>query len=251
MTTTATNLTREVFNSDANTINFCIIQKLLDVNTLTLARVISYNMSNRTCTVQQLINGLDAFSNPIPPPLQYEVPIMDIVGNGAGVEIEYAENDTVLVGFCQRDLTNIKTIWENQPDAILNKPVNPNSLRLFNLADGIVIGRVSNKPPTIKVKITRDGIDIVAGDKPINITTTGDVTTHCKDAKITATGDVIAQCVNAQITASSKTTITSPTIELNGNVIISGTATIGGQEFLTHRHAGGTLPDGNTGAVVP
>jgi len=247
---TTTNLTRDKFNSLANVIDYAIDQKLLGMNTITVCKVVSYDADLRSCTVIPVLNGIDGAGNPILPPTQYTLPIKDVVGNGCGIEIEYAQGDIVEVSYSQRDLTSIKNWWANNPSTPINQQLNPNSYRLFNLADGIVTGHVSNQPPTIKIRITSAGIDIEANDQPITVNTTGDLTTNCNNATLTAVGDVDIECVNASITGSSEIDITAPTIKLDGAVQVTTTLSINGIDFATHTHSGVTTGGGVTGPVV-
>ena len=250
------NITRDAFNSEANTTNFAINQKLLEINTLTLCNVLSYNNEKRTCDVSALLNNLATDGSPIASVIQYDVPIMDIVGHGCGIEIEYTAGDIVFVGYNQRDLTNVKNIWEI--GGYVSNPLNPASLRKFSIADGIILGRVSNHPPTIKVKITVAGIEIDGVNQPVTINTTADVTTNCNNAKVIATGDSTINCVNslvtasgtADVTATTSATVTAPTINLDGNVTVTGVLTtatvistaitVAGIPFATHVHSAGS-----------
>jgi hypothetical protein len=228
-----TTYNNNVSNNESSTLDYALTQRLLQINTCLACKILKVN-SNKTCDVQSILNLIDANGKPIIPPIQYEVPYIDMVGNNCGFEIEYIEGEIVWVNYSQRDLTNLKSIWNVTQDP--SNLLNPNSNRQFNLSDGIIIGRISPKIPTIKVKVTSNGIDIVGNDKPITINTTGDVTANCNNANITATGS---------------TTIISPTINLTGNVIISGamtcaTALIGGLPFATHVHSAGIQPGGYT-----
>jgi len=167
--TTATTLTNSDFNNTPNAINYAIAQKMLQLNTIALCIVQSYNPINRTCVINNLLTTLNINASPSQPVTQYNVPIADIAGNGAGVEIEYAEGDIVLVGYCNRDISNIINYLQQSNNITASQTFNPNSYRTFNLSDGIILCRVSFHAPDIKVKITSEGIDIIAGSKPVNI----------------------------------------------------------------------------------
>ncbi len=232
MTQTSTTLTRDVFNSEGNTINYAIAQKMLLINSIMICQVISYDTEKRTCNVVSILNGIMATGTPIAPPTQYEVPIMDIAGNGCGIEIEYAANDIVIVGYNQRDFTGLKNLWNNDPGEPIATSVNfnPNSYRQFNLADGVILGRLSNVAPTIKIKLTSAGIDIESGGEPVTINTTGDLVINCNKATVTATSEI---------------DLAAPTVK------------IGGIDFATHTHESGTYTAGATpvtgisGTVTP
>lgn len=71
----------------------------------------------------------------------------------------------------------------------------------------------------------------------------GDVHINCKnDIQIDVVGD-------ANITVTGDVTITAPTINLTGDVVISGEATIGGIDFSTHVHGG--VEPGQSSTGVP
>jgi hypothetical protein len=233
MTKTVTNMTPSVKLSEADTINYAVNSMLCNVNTILPCKIIAVN--SLRYDIQPLLNNLDFIGAPYAPPIIYNVPAMDIAGNGAGVIIEYIVGDVVAVGFSQRDMTSIKSTWTLQ---------NPNSRRKFDLADALIISRLSNTAPTIYVKITTAGITLEGVSTPIIINTTGDATVN---------GD------NININASSEANITAPTINLNGAVIASSTMAVGGglsapsasindKDFATHTHSPGSYS--NSGGSV-
>ncbi len=220
----STTLTRDVLNSEANQINYAINQKLLQINTLMLCKVIKYNSGERTCDVMPIINSIDGASNPIAPPTLYGLPISDVVGNGCGIEIEYSAGDIVYVGFCQRDISNVRD-WYNSNLNPINNPFNPVSYRLFDIADGIILFRVSNKVPTIKIKITSSGIDIESVGQPVTVN---------------------AQTMTANITGTAS--ITANEIDINsGNINLGGSG--GGNVLTTNTVI--TAPNGVCTITIP
>lgn len=259
----STTLTRDVLNSEANQIDYAIKQKMLQINTAIPCEVQSYNSTTRTCNIMPIINNIDGSGNPIQPPILYNVPISDDVGNDCGLEIEYVKGDIVIVLFCQRDISNLKTWWNNG-NTTINSSFNPASYRLFNIADGIIIKRISNKPPTVKIKIASDGISIQAVGLPVDI-----------------------NCETTNINSTSKVNITAPEINLNGPVKVTGALTstvsvtaptvtggtttisnaginnssgdvnINGAPFRAHEHSAGTYSapngavSGVSGAITP
>lgn len=202
----STTLTRADLNSDANQINYAINQELLQLNTLMLCKVIQYYPNTRTCDVTPIINSISGNGTPINPPTLFKCPISDVVGNGCGIEIAYSAGDIVYVGFCQRDISNIRDWWANG-NTTINAPFNPQSYRICDIADGIILFRVSNQAPTIKIKITTDGIDIESVGKPVTIN---------------------AQTINANITGNAS--ITANEVDINSGNINLGS---GGAGVLT------------------
>lgn len=228
------NLTDDASLTDA--LEFYKTKLLQNINTIILGEVIEVNNNTKQLTVQSLINGVDSKNNPIIPPVIRDVPFGAMRGGNAGLITHYKIGDNVIIGFCQRQIDTTKRTGKRSTPALV---------RFHNLADAIVLAHWSNNDPEIFISILEDGITIEAKDKPITINTTG---------------DIIANAVNANITATGQTTIESPTINLNGNVIISGaltsaTATIGGIDFATHQHGAGTYSNsagtvtGNSGGA--
>lgn len=182
------NMPQSALFNQANTINYAINQRMLAVNTIQPCKITAVN-SDGTYDLILLVNYLDAKNKPLPTPELYNIPPMKIGSYNYGIIIPYKEGDTVLVGFCQRDITNVKKNWTKQ---------NPASLRRFNLQDGIILGLLTNTPQKIFIQIDDTGITMTAPNLPINI--------NCQDANIT----------------SSTTTVTSDTTTVIGDVVLGG-----------------------------
>lgn len=155
---TATTLDQSVGYSSANTLQYAINQALMNVNTILPCKILA--ITGSTYTVQPLNNIISADGTPIAPPVLSNIPACITMGGNAGIIIEYVINDTVLVGFCQRDITTIKQSW------LLS---NPASFRKFSLSDGVIISKLSNSLPTIYVKVTASGVEINAPSLPVTV----------------------------------------------------------------------------------
>jgi len=221
-------LTSDSTMSDA--LNFFKTKMYLEINTITLAKIISVDEDRKRLTIQSLINGTDSSNKPITPPTIYDVPYSCIRGGNAGIITKYVVGDNVVVGFCQRQI-DITKETESQST--------PNLFRFFHLQDAIVLSHWSNSEPNIYIKITNDVVEIQATSKPITISTTAKTTINANNAEINAT----------------QTTI-------NGNLIVNGNATINGNAsvealtidsspFLAHTHSGVSTGTQNTGPVTP
>ena len=260
MSTTSTDIQRSDFNNLSNTINYAINKKLLNLNTSMVCRFIQYDMVGdvKYGEVEQVINNIDINKNPLPKPIIFQVPITYIMGGNAGIEIEYKKDDSVLVVFSQQSLTDIKLIWNND-QTIPEKGIQPTNYGKFLLQDAIIVGKISAKPPLIKIKITENGIDIDSNNKPINVNSgTADTNISCKNAIINADAKI-------ELTASSEIDLTAPSIKLNGAVSCDSTleattsvataivvastgATIAGLDYSQHGHTPGTYT--NSGGPV-
>lgn len=173
MTTYNSLMDESTDKSIANVIDFAINRRLMDVNTMLLCEVLAVNGTK--LRVKSLLNYLDTKGNPIDPPIIYDVPTMMIVGGNAGVIIEYQIGDNVVVGFCQRDISGVKSTQNRQ---------NPSTYRKFSLSDGIVLGKFSNILPTVYVKVTNNGVEIKGPD--IKIISDGTATVQAQTANIEA-----------------------------------------------------------------
>lgn len=208
-----------LFNK-ANEQQYAIDQALMNINTILLCEIIVVN-SNNSFDVKSLVNYLDNSKSPITPPLVFNLPKLEIRGGIAGVIVEPIVGDKIIVGFCQRDISAIKKHLTRQ---------NPASLRKFSLMDGIILGIISNTPPSIYVKITSDGVTIDAVNKPIIVQTTG---------------DTLIKANNAKVEATVLTTIKAPLIKLEGvvettsSMTIATTLSVNGKDFATHKHTAG------------
>lgn len=230
--------------SGTDMIEFSNTKLLHDINTIVLAKIIDVDLPTKRLVVKSLINGVDTHDQPIDPPQIYDVPYCAQRGGNAGIITEYKIGDTVVIGFCQRQIDITKNTMEQST---------PTLTRFHALNDAVVLSHWSNTEPTIFIKITDDGIDIQTLNKPLNITTTGDI-------NLTAN--------NVTIAATTKFVVNSPDIELNGNSKIIGTLTIGNTvvnstgientsgilidsvPFLLHTHGGVTTGTGVTGPVT-
>jgi hypothetical protein len=231
-------LTDDISLTDA--LEFFKTKLLQNINTLTLGEVISVDNAAKRLTVISLINGVDSKNKAIIPPYIYDVPYGTIRGGNAGVRTQYKKGDTVIIGFCQRQIESTKRT---------GKASTPTLIRFHNLADAVVLAHWSNDEPDIYIEILDSGITIQGLDQDIEIITTGKIS---------------ANSSTAEVIASTSATVTAPAITLNGNVIINGNltvtgaivgntltvtaATINGIPFTTHTHGAGSYSNGG-GAV--
>ena len=230
-----TNLNQEVTLNDANRLKYGIDQSLLQINTILICQIEVIN-SDGSCDVRSIINYIDNAHNPVTPPLQFNLPKLEIRGGIAGIIVEPIVGDTVIVGYCQRDITTIKKTLTRQ---------NPASLRKFSLSDGIILGIVAKTPPSIYVKITKNGMEINTNDQPINITTTANANINAKDITITAENSATIKA--PKITLDGKIDATS-TLNV-ANSITTAQATIDNKDFATHIHSNGNQGS-PTGGVI-
>lgn len=221
-------LTDDLSLTDA--LNFYITKILQNINTITLATIKDINHTTKRATVQPLINGIDSNNNPIIAPIIYDVPYGTIRGGNAGIITEYQIGDNVILGFCQRQIDATKRT---------KKASTPSLIRYHNLADAVIICAWNETDPLVYVSVTDEGVKIEANDQNVEVVTTANIT---------------AQCAQAEITATTSAKITTPTLTLDGNLVVNGTisandATIAGKTFSSHEHLAGALTS-PSGAVT-
>lgn len=237
---------------------------LLEINTIILGKVIEVDNSAKRLSVRSLINGVDSKGLPISPPTIYDVPYGSIRGGNAGIITEYKIGDNVIIGFCQRQIDNTKKTEAQST---------PSIYRVFYLQDAIVFSHWSNSNPEIYLKITDDEITIQATTKPITITTTGNTTINANNATINATNIAKIQAPTIELDGNINMTGTSVNItgatQVNGTFGMNGAATvmttltagltqfsatgpstIDGHPFDEHAHSGVETGTGTTGGVV-
>ncbi len=231
--------------SGTDMIEFSNTKLLHDINTIILAKIIDVEIPTKRLVVKSLINGVDTHDQPIDPPQIYDVPYCAQRGGNAGIITNYKIGDTVVVGFCQRQIDITKSTMSQST---------PNLTRFHALNDAVVLSHWSNNEPAVYIKITDDGIEIETLNKPLNISTTGNI-------------NMMAN--NITMNATTKFTVNSPDIELNGNTKIDGNLSIGNTtinstgisntggtlidnvQFLLHTHSGVTTGGGTSGPVTP
>lgn len=268
---TSSNIQRSNYNTESDMLEYVFAQKMMHINTNMVCIFDSYITQGdaKYAQVTQFIDNIDSTGKPLASPMQFDVPIMYVMGGNAGINVTYKKGDLLLVAYSQRTLADLKIAWNQGQDP--TNPVQPSNYGKFTLEDGIIVGKISRKIPDVIIDINDDGITINSNNKAIEINSgtadtsltcnnatvsaSGDINASCTNANITATANVEVDCVSATINATASMQITTPTLTLNGNLVVNGIVTstdavIGGVEFITHTHTGGTIPPGNTGPVI-
>lgn len=212
-----------------NTISFAIRQALSKIQTVTLVRIEKCTNTGGVSAVgfvdvTPLVNQLDGAGNAIPHVTIYNVPYMRMQGGANAIIIDPQPGDIGICGFASRDISKIKST---------KKQGNPGSYRKFSFADGLYIGGVLNGTPTQYVEFSSAGIRI-----------------HSPTLVKLDAPDIQLNATTVEISGSSSITITAPNTTLNGNLNVTGTATIGGIPFASHRHTGVQTGGGNTGGPI-
>ena len=163
-------------SSTYNALDFLVNQKLLEVNTCELVKVVS--VAGGFVDVQPMVLSLDGDDKPLTNAVNYHLPYLRVQGGANGIICNPSVGDVGLVCYCQRDITNV----------LNSKGTNvPNTARSFDASDGVYVLSVAslNGAPSRFIEFTDKGITITANTM---LTINGDVTVN---GKITATGDII------------------------------------------------------------
>lgn len=196
------------------------------------AIVKSYDRANNIVSVQPAINIIttenESFSRDI-----IKLPVFSFGGGGIVIQSPLVEGNTGWIIAGDRDISLFKQSLSVS---------NPNTFRTHKLSFGFFI------PDKVK------GISVSDSDCMVIQTLDGSTAITLKDGeiKIKTSGNLTAEANNATITASGNVSITSPTTNITGNLVVSGTITgsdclAGTISLLTHIHSGGTI-SGKTGA---
>ena len=138
------------------------------------ATVTKYNKSNNTVDLQPAIQVVLTDNSFLDMPQVFDIPILEMGGNGLSIRIPLKSGDTGFILFCDRDITLFKQE---------KKKTQPNTLRKHDLSDGIFIPMkfggvgvddrisISSDDGSIKFEVTSSGINVKG-----NITVDGEIT---------------------------------------------------------------------------
>lgn len=215
--------------SDYATLQFIVQQKLSEVQTLTLVRVIDCTNSGGvvpvgTVTVQPLVNMMSGDRIAFKHKPLYKLPYVRVQGGRNAVILDPQPGDIGIAGFCSRDISAVKSSQDIS---------NPGSFRQFAYADGVYLYSCMGKDaPEQYVQFEEGGVTIVS---PTAIT--------LQAPTINLQGDV-AQ-TDGDVTMSQKLTVTSD-IETTSGDVKAGAITL-----KTHHTSGVTPGGGTSGPPVP
>lgn len=117
----------------------------------------------------------------------YNLPYVRYQGGPCAVVVDPEPDTFGIAIFCERDISKFKRRQE---------PNTPNSQRMFDQADGIYLGGILNKPPTIYLRIDKTaGVIVECGGLPFKV--------NSPDAyfsgNIHADGDVFGEAGNRNV----------------------------------------------------
>ena len=184
-------------------------ERLSDLHTVALARVISFDNSKMIGSVKPLFVRLIADGQQIPAPVISGVPVAGVKSGGWSVRIPYKAGDVVLIAYCERAIDAAVSGREGVP---------PHG-RKHSIDDAVIIGGLSNDT------IAGDGVIIDGPASKIHLKDNGDINIQSNQINVTASGNVSISTPNNIALSSNpgSISITAPV----GGVTISGPITTG------------------------
>lgn len=169
---------RTDYASEYNELNFLIAQKIKQLETSTVVKVIKVKANNQYTgyvDVQPLVQQSSNSGMPYDQPIMFNVPYMRLQGGTNAVIIDPAVGDIGIACFSSRDISTVKNS---------RKSSLPASERTYDISDGMYIGGILNGTPTQFIQFTGNGI---------NITTPGTVTIN---GNLTVNGTITNNSIN-------------------------------------------------------
>jgi len=205
--------------------------------TATPAIVQGVNLAAQTLSVQPAIQGTlsnpDGTTQTVNLPLLVDVPIVWPRAGGFALTFPIAVGDEVLVVFGARC---IDSWWQSGSVGA------PAEARMHDLSDGFAILAPTSQPKKFaNVSSTNVQLRDTAGTTYVEITPGG-------KARVVGASAIDIEAPTINLNGSSAVNVTAPTIALNGQVTqASGSFSIGGITFGTHKHTGVQSGPSNTG----
>lgn len=207
---------RELLDDEQEALRLAMDGRLTSLWTAMPAIVQSVNFDNMTVevqpTIQARVQSPDGSFSFVNLPVLVDVPIVFPSAGGFTITFPIAAGDEVLVIFSSRC---IDAWWSSGVVSVQAE------LRLHDLSDGFAIPGPKSVPKVIS-NISTNSLQIRSDDGATFI-----------DVK---TSEVKIKAPSAEVEAAN--------ITLKGNVVVTGTLTIAGIPFATHKHATNTNPSG-------
>ena len=169
-----------ILDDPIESLSFFVEQKIAKIQTVTLVKVVKvYNHDGIEpvgfVDVQPMIQQLNYDGTTTDHAVIYKIPYFRLQGGSNAIIIDPKVGDIGMCGFCSRDSSGVIDSKDND---------SPNTLRQYDLSDGLYFGGLLNGTPTQFIQFSGAGVTITANHLTINC----DVTVN---GGIVATGDVI------------------------------------------------------------
>ena len=196
-------------------LEFFFRQRIKDVHTACPALVVEYDGLTKRAVVQPALDLLTTDGQDVARAVLADVPVVHPSGGGYLVHLPLQAGDAVMVVFSERGISQFKQTFQQQG---ADRGV------VMSESDGIAIpgfGALSVTPAgegvtmqtedaAVYVEVHTDRVKVVKGQQDVEITDAG------LTGSITGTVDV---------TSSGNMTLMAPTVNVNGNMIVSGSIT--------------------------
>lgn len=205
--------------------------------TATPGIVTGVNLIKQTLTVRPAIMGKvtspDGVSQDVQMPLLVDIPICWPRGGGFALTFPIAVGDEVLVVFGSRC---IDSWWQGGGEG------GQAELRMHDLSDGFAIPGPTSQPKKLSfVSVNSVQLRNNAGNDIIEIAPGGLI--NVSSQVTTSAGSAqLLQLYGDSVTIDATTTTVTSDLTVNGNMIVTGTLTVGGIVFNTHIHGSSPGP---------
>jgi len=194
-------ITPVIGSSDYNSIHFVITQLINKIQTATIVKVVACTNTGGVSPVGYvdvvpLVAQIDAQGVATPHSVIHGLPYFRIQGGQNAIIIDPQVGDLGICVFASRDISGVKTT---------KKESVPGTFRRYSFSDGMYLGGLLNGTPSQYVQFNSGGISIVS---PSSVAIQAPT--------------VAIQAQSVTINASSSATINTPTLQINGNVVMNG-----------------------------
>lgn len=137
-----------------NILSTIISSKINEINTCLPGKVVKVSTSPLAVDLELIVLDVDPDGKSLDPITIINVPVVKQQCGKFGIIMEPQADDTGIVIFSKKDISRFKKEFKKAPT---------NSMRMFDLSDGIYIGMVSKEKPETFVELAEKKITIKSG----------------------------------------------------------------------------------------
>lgn len=211
-------------NSSLNTLVGVIDNALSQISTAMPVTVLQV-YENHTVDVMPMVDMLDNAGNAVEHAPITGIPYARLQGGEYGLIIKPKSGDKGLVVFASRDIS----------DVVQSKgKAKPASLRKHSMSDGMYIASLLYEEPETYLKIEKEHVTIHT--KNLLVEENEQTTIQAENLLVEKNIQTTINCLGTFTVSGTSISLTAPLVNITGNVIISGNATIDGISFVEHTH---------------
>lgn len=170
-----------------NILSTIISSKINEINTCLPGKVVKVSTSPLAVDLELIVLDVDPDGKALEPITIINVPVVKQQCGKFGIIMEPQADDTGIVIFSKKDISRFKKEFKKAPT---------NSMRMFDLSDGIYIGMVSKEKPETFVELAEKKITIKSGsnqtiemtDKDVKIKSGSNQTIEMTDKEVKISG---------------------------------------------------------------